>query len=141
MTDVIKHCQWIYIRTIVMIILDVSPVSIVPIMHYLLHLCFPSENQFLQHCAYTKPYQLRKWATNITNLNQHRQWDLNLLPFACFCYRYHKVGILVLFLHDITDIILESTKLAVYYKTKGGRWFTIGDFLSTAGFLLFGITW
>jgi len=56
-------------------------------------------------------------------------------------FRYTNVGILILFLHDITDILLEGTKLAVYYKTKGGKWNTVCDLLSTVGFVMFGAAW
>ena len=58
-----------------------------------------------------------------------------------YFFRYTKVGILILFLHDITDVILEGTKLFVYYKTKGGCWYKICDALSTVGFIMFGVTW
>lgn len=55
--------------------------------------------------------------------------------------RYTNVGVLILFLHDITDIVLEGTKLLLYYKTKGGMWYRIGDVGSTVGFILFGLAW
>jgi len=64
-----------------------------------------------------------------------------LYYIVTYFVRYTKIGILILFLHDITDILLEGTKLTVYYKTKGGWWHTICDLLSTAGFVLFGAAW
>lgn len=55
--------------------------------------------------------------------------------------RYHNVGILVLFLHDISDIQLEFTKLNVYLKSRGGGYYLINDVLSNMGSVSFSITW
>ena len=37
--------------------------------------------------------------------------------------RYHNVGILVVFLHDVTDVILEFTKCNVYAKNRNGKFY------------------
>lgn len=55
--------------------------------------------------------------------------------------RYHNVGILVLFLHDINDIQLEFTKLNVYLKSRGGGYYLLNDVLSNMGSVSFSITW
>lgn len=55
--------------------------------------------------------------------------------------RYHNIGILVLFLHDINDIQLEFTKVNVYFKTRGGKEYLINDVLSNMGSISFSITW
>lgn len=60
-------------------------------------------------------------------------------PFPPF--RYHNVGILVLFLHDINDIQLEFTKLNVYLKSRGGGYYLLNDVLSNMGSVSFSITW
>ena len=45
----------------------------------------------------------------------HRQLNFH-------CYSYHKIGLLVLFVHDITDIWLELAKALHYMVSrKGGR--------------------
>lgn len=56
-------------------------------------------------------------------------------------HRYHNVGILVLFLHDINDIQLEFTKLNVYLKSRGGGYYLLNDVLSNMGSVSFSITW
>lgn len=56
-------------------------------------------------------------------------------------FRYHNVGILVLFLHDINDIQLEFTKLNVYLKSRGGGYYLLNDVLSNMGSVSFSITW
>ena len=55
--------------------------------------------------------------------------------------RYHNVGVLVLFLHDINDIQLEFTKLNVYLKSRGGSYYLLNDILSNMGSVSFSITW
>lgn len=67
---------------------------------------------------------------------------LNYIYMYIYCnFRYVNIGILILFCHDITDIVLEGTKLILYCREKGGKWHSVCDFLSTIGFLLFGLTW
>uniref|UniRef100_A0A4W5RDJ5 Ceramide synthase 1 n=1 Tax=Hucho hucho TaxID=62062 RepID=A0A4W5RDJ5_9TELE len=56
-------------------------------------------------------------------------------------YKFHNIGLLVLFLHDINDIQLEFTKLNVYFKTRGGGYYLINDILSNMGSVSFSITW
>lgn len=68
--------------------------------------------------------------------------ELHTLYTVCFLpLRYHNVGILVLFLHDINDIQLEFTKLNVYLKSRGGGYYLLNDVLSNMGSVSFSITW
>ncbi|XP_027560254.1 ceramide synthase 1 [Neopelma chrysocephalum] len=60
------------------------------------------------------------------------------LPFS---RRYHNVGILVLFLHDISDVQLEFTKLNVYFKHRGGVYHRLNDVISNVGCLTFSVSW
>lgn len=55
--------------------------------------------------------------------------------------RYHNVGILVLFLHDVNDVQLEFTKLNVYFKHRGGVYHRLNDVISNVGCLTFSISW
>lgn len=61
--------------------------------------------------------------------------------YIVLTFRYHNVGILVLFLHDINDIQLEFTKLNVYLKSRGGGYYLLNDVLSNMGSVSFSITW
>lgn len=63
------------------------------------------------------------------------------LPAPLRSCRYHNVGILVLFLHDVNDIQLEFTKLNVYFKHRGGVYHRLNDVLSNIGCLTFTISW
>lgn len=60
------------------------------------------------------------------------------IPSLC---RYHNVGILVLFLHDINDVQLEFTKLNVYFKHRGGVYHRLNDIISDIGCLTFSVSW
>lgn len=64
-----------------------------------------------------------------------------LTQFSIVPGRYHKIGMLVLFVHDITDIFLEFTKCNVYMKNRGGKYYAIHDYISTIGFLVFAAAW
>ena len=55
--------------------------------------------------------------------------------------RYHKIGILVLFVHDVADICLEFTKCNVYMKNRGGKYYPSHDHIATVGFLIFAVIW
>uniref|UniRef100_A0A0D9QYY7 Ceramide synthase 1 n=1 Tax=Chlorocebus sabaeus TaxID=60711 RepID=A0A0D9QYY7_CHLSB len=56
-------------------------------------------------------------------------------------YRYHNVGILVLFLHDISDVQLEFTKLNIYFKSRGGSYHRLHALAADLGCLSFGLSW
>lgn len=56
-------------------------------------------------------------------------------------FRFYRIGVLVLFLHDINDVILEFTKLSVAFKSRGGEYHLIPDITSTVGFLTFASLW
>ena len=36
-------------------------------------------------------------------------------------HRFHKIGLLVLFVQDIGDIFLELSKTVLYFKDRGGK--------------------
>jgi len=65
----------------------------------------------------------------------------NSLILYSFAIRYYKIGVIVLFLHDINDVILEFTKLCVAFKSRGGKYHLIPDITSIAGFLTFASLW
>ncbi|KAL9985158.1 hypothetical protein ACROYT_G007528 [Oculina patagonica] len=54
---------------------------------------------------------------------------------------YYRIGVLVLFLHDVNDVILEFNKLCVAFKSRGRKYHVIPDILSIVGFLSFASLW
>jgi ceramide synthetase len=64
------------------------------------------------------------------------------LIFVSYATRHHKVGLLVLFCHDITDIWLELAKASHYLSSRKGnrecpRWETVAN----GCFVMFVLTW
>ncbi|XP_076801395.1 ceramide synthase 1-like [Clavelina lepadiformis] len=113
-----------------------KPQSPVPTKIYIAYLV---QFSFYAHSVYGTLF-MDVWRKDSKVMLAHHFVTLLLIGFS-YAFRYTNVGILILFLHDITDILLEGTKLAVYYKTKGGKWHSVCDFLSTVGFILFGVAW
>lgn len=58
-----------------------------------------------------------------------------------YATRYHKIGVLVIFVHDITDILLEFTKCNVYLKDINKRFKCLHEFISNVSFVIFTISW
>ncbi|XP_014668347.1 PREDICTED: ceramide synthase 1-like [Priapulus caudatus] len=55
--------------------------------------------------------------------------------------QYHKIGTVVLLLHDVTDIQLEFTKVNIYLKHRGKNTYSIHQQMSNLGFFLFASAW
>lgn len=56
-------------------------------------------------------------------------------------HRYHNVGILVFFLHDVNDVQLEFTKLNIYFKARGGAYSRLHGLVANLGCLSFCFCW
>ena len=56
-------------------------------------------------------------------------------------FRYHRIGLLVLFLHDVCDVFLELAKLFVAFKTRGGKYCIVSDILAGINFCIFTLSW
>lgn len=63
------------------------------------------------------------------------------LIFLSYGFRYCNIGILVFLLHDVTDVELEFTKLNVYFKRRGGKFYSSHEYISIFGFIAFTGTW
>lgn len=63
----------------------------------------------------------------------------NALILFSLNFRYHRIGLIVLYLHDVADISLESTKLVVCFKNKSPN--SVLEFFSVVGFLSFTFSW
>ena len=58
-----------------------------------------------------------------------------------FHFRYHKIGVLVLFLHDVNDVFLEFGKLCAAFRIRNGKYHLLPDILSSVTFLCFTLLW
>uniref|UniRef100_A0A4W6FXY5 Ceramide synthase 1 n=1 Tax=Lates calcarifer TaxID=8187 RepID=A0A4W6FXY5_LATCA len=97
------------------------------------------QGSFYGHSIYATVY-MDAWRKDSAVMVVHHIITLALISFS-YAFRYHNVGILVLFLHDINDIQLEFTKLNVYLKSRGGGYHLLNDILSNMGSVSFSITW
>lgn len=64
-----------------------------------------------------------------------------ILIVVSYGTRYHKIGIMVLFVHDATDILLEFTKCNVYLKNRAGKYYACHDNIANIGFVSFTAAW
>lgn len=64
-----------------------------------------------------------------------------VLIIVSYGTRYHKIGVMVLFVHDATDIILEFTKCNVYLKNRSGKYYAFHDHIANIGFVSFTGAW
>jgi hypothetical protein len=57
-------------------------------------------------------------------------------------FSYHKIGLLVLFVHDITDIWLELTKVLHYLGSRSnGREYPMWETAASCCFIIFTFCW
>lgn len=63
----------------------------------------------------------------------------NSLIIFSLAFRCHKIGLVVLYLHDMADVALETTKIFTCFNNRDKSKFW--DFLTTCGFLWFTAVW
>ncbi|VDP81140.1 unnamed protein product [Echinostoma caproni] len=63
------------------------------------------------------------------------------LLVGSFSMRFFYIGVFVLFLHDVSDVLLEATKLNVYFRERGGKTHRLNKILADIGFLAFTFSW
>lgn len=97
------------------------------------------QGSFYGHSIYATFY-MDTWRKDSAVMVVHHIITLALISFS-YAFRYHNVGILVLFLHDIGDIQLEFIKLNIYLKSRGGGYHRLNDILSDVVSVSFSITW
>ncbi|XP_057564454.1 ceramide synthase 1 isoform X3 [Hippopotamus amphibius kiboko] len=97
------------------------------------------QGSFYGHSIYATLY-LDAWRKDSVVMLIHHVVTLVLIV-SSYAFRYHKVGILVLFLHDISDVQLEFTKLNVYFKTRGGSHYRLHAVAADLGCLSFSLSW
>lgn len=83
---------------------------------------------------------LDEWRKDSLVMFAHHIITLSLLTLS-LATKAHRVGILVLLLHDGCDVIMEATKCLLGLKTMGGLVGKLVDVLSGIGFLLFLSSW
>lgn len=80
------------------------------------------------------------WRKDTGVMLVHHLLTLALIAFS-YATRYHKIGTLVLLVHDITDIQLEFTKLNIYLRNRYGVKHMLHEHLANIGFGIFTVCW
>ncbi|KAM8962018.1 ceramide synthase 1 [Pelodytes ibericus] len=102
-------------------------------------LAYLFQGSFYAHAAYATLY-MDAWRKDSIVMILHHVVTFTLITFS-YAFRYHNIGILVLFLHDVNDIQLEFTKLNVYFKNRGGKYHRVNDIISDIGCIIFSFSW
>ncbi|XP_057306129.1 ceramide synthase 1-like [Hydractinia symbiolongicarpus] len=63
----------------------------------------------------------------------------NMLIIFSYMVRYHRIGLVVLYLHDNADVLLEITKIVSFFKNKKSTTFL--EVSTAVGFLSFSFSW
>ncbi|KAA0195889.1 LAG1 longevity assurance 1 [Fasciolopsis buskii] len=80
------------------------------------------------------------WRKDSAVLIVHHVMTLLLLEFS-LVLRLHRVGALVVLLHDLNDVFLESAKVNVYLRSRNGKNSQFHVALSHVLFALFAASW
>ena len=63
------------------------------------------------------------------------------LLLLSYCLRAHTIGVLVLLLHDGTDILMETSKCVGCFRSMRGLWGQLFQLITVVMFLLFMTSW
>ncbi|CAH8440814.1 unnamed protein product [Dicrocoelium dendriticum] len=80
------------------------------------------------------------WRKDSAVLLVHHFMTLFLLQFS-LVLRLHRIGALVLFLHDLNDVFLEVAKVNVYVRARHGKPHAYNIWISNLFFALFTVSW
>lgn len=94
---------------------------------------------FYVHSIYATLF-MDTWRKDLPVMIIHHVLTLVLITVS-YATRYHKVGLLVIFVHDVTDILLEFTKCNVYLKNRGGKFYPYHEHISNICFAAFTCAW
>uniref|UniRef100_A0A8C2YKJ6 Ceramide synthase 1 n=1 Tax=Chinchilla lanigera TaxID=34839 RepID=A0A8C2YKJ6_CHILA len=97
------------------------------------------QGSFYGHSIYATLY-MDTWRKDSVVMLTHHVVTLALIVCS-YAFRYHNVGILVLFLHDLNDVQLEFTKLNTYFRAAGGAHRRLHGLLADLGCLCFCVSW
>ncbi|KAM7538502.1 hypothetical protein Aperf_G00000061795 [Anoplocephala perfoliata] len=70
----------------------------------------------------------------------HHVLTIALLSFSFFA-KFHRVGLLVLFLHDISDVLLESGKFLIAIRSRYPEYANTLEYIANGVFAIFVISW
>jgi len=108
----------------------------IPTDIYLIHII---QLAYYVHSIYSS-LAIDLWRKDTPTLLFHHVICIALMFISIFT-RSHNAGLLVMFLHDGCDILLEGTKLTRYFRTQAGQIVKPLDIATNVGFAFFAIAW
>lgn len=104
-----------------------------------LYWIYIAETGFYIHGIYATLF-LDTWRDDSIVMLLHHCLTISLIVFS-LALRYHRIGLVVLFLHDIADVCLEFTKVSKCFQEIEGKKSSIFGTFTAAGFLVFASAW
>ena len=98
-----------------------------------------AEASFYIHSIYATIF-MDVWRKDFIIMLVHHVVTVTLLV-GSFGLRFHRFGLLVMFFHDVNDLLLEFTKCNVYLKERNGKFYRFHEIISFIGFGAFTFTW
>ncbi|KAM3937257.1 LOW QUALITY PROTEIN: ceramide synthase 1-like [Leptodactylus fuscus] len=96
------------------------------------------QGSFYAHSTYATLY-MDAWRKDSVVMLVYHLVIFTLIYFS-YAFRYHNIGIVVLFLHDFNDILLEFTKLNISFKTQGGAYHKVNAIITDIS-IVFSVSW
>ncbi|XP_072020618.1 ceramide synthase 1-like [Amphiura filiformis] len=104
-----------------------------------IYAAYAIQGSFYLHCMFATIF-LDVWRSDSALLCCHHVLTLSLIGFS-YAARYHNIGILVIFCHDVNDICLECAKVFIYLKVRAGKFYPVCEFMANIFFSLFALGW
>ncbi|XP_065057298.1 ceramide synthase 1-like [Rhopilema esculentum] len=104
-----------------------------------LYWIYAAETGFYIHGIYGTIF-MDIWRDDSVMLLLHHVLTISLIVFS-LGLRYHKIGLVVLFLHDIADVFLEFTKIIKCFQNREKSKKSIYSIITSLGFVFFASAW
>ncbi|KRZ97148.1 Transmembrane 9 superfamily member 3, partial [Trichinella sp. T8] len=126
----VRTDRWKYFTDPLSIWSDFSRDRLIP---YEVDVVYLTQTAFYMHATYGTIF-MEQWRKDSKVMVFHHLLAITLLSFS-WAARYDQVGILVLFLHDVSDVFLECAKIFKYLKFRDNTHYSFCEFLSNASFI------
>ncbi|KRZ55352.1 Transmembrane 9 superfamily member 3 [Trichinella nativa] len=126
----VRTDRWKYFTDPLSIWSDFSRDRLIP---YEVDVVYLTQTAFYVHATYGTIF-MEQWRKDSKVMVFHHLLAITLLSFS-WAARYDQVGILVLFLHDVSDVFLECAKIFKYLKFRDNTHYSFCEFLSNASFI------
>lgn len=106
---------------------------------YDIRLLYFAECGFYLHSVYATLFMDAKRKDFLVSM-LHHVLTMTLITVS-YATRYHKIGLFVMFVHDITDILLEFAKCNTYLRGRNNKIHVLNDHIADISFAFFAAAW